>query len=218
MSRAGGKAGGAAQYDTLIKLLLIGDSGVGKSCLLLRFSEDSFQTSFITTIGIDFKIRTIDMDGKRVKMQIWDTAGQERFRTITQAYYRGAMGILLVYDVGDEETFANIKNWVKNIKQHAKEGVQQILLGNKADAEDRRKISTERGQQLADDFNMKFFETSAKTGMNVEKAFFTIARDVKVSEDAKSGDKSGDSQNNQTINIGETKQPSNTEESKKGCC
>ena len=96
-------------YDSLIKLLLIGDSGVGKSCLLLRFSEDSFQTSFITTIGIDFKIRTIEMDGKRVKLQIWDTAGQERFRTITQAYYRGAMGILLVYDVTDEASFNNIR-------------------------------------------------------------------------------------------------------------
>jgi Ras-related protein Rab-8A len=92
-------------YDFLIKLLLIGDSGVGKSCCLLRFSEDSFTPSFITTIGIDFKIRTIELDGKRVKLQIWDTAGQERFRTITTAYYRGAMGILLVYDVTDERSF-----------------------------------------------------------------------------------------------------------------
>ncbi|KAL5130223.1 Ras-related protein RABE1a [Glycine soja] len=94
-----------ADYDYLIKLLLIGDSGVGKSCLLLRFSDGSFTTSFITTIGIDFKIRTIELDGKRIKLQIWDTAGQERFRTITTAYYRGAMGILLVYDVTDEASF-----------------------------------------------------------------------------------------------------------------
>lgn len=96
---------GTRNYDFLIKLLLIGDSGVGKSCCLLRFSEDSFTPSFITTIGIDFKIRTIELDGKRVKLQIWDTAGQERFRTITTAYYRGAMGILLVYDVTDERSF-----------------------------------------------------------------------------------------------------------------
>uniref|UniRef100_A0A453M9K3 Uncharacterized protein n=2 Tax=Aegilops tauschii subsp. strangulata TaxID=200361 RepID=A0A453M9K3_AEGTS len=94
-----------ADYDYLIKLLLIGDSGVGKSCLLLRFSDGSFTTSFITTIGIDFKIRTVELDGKRIKLQIWDTAGQERFRTITTAYYRGAMGILLVYDVTDEASF-----------------------------------------------------------------------------------------------------------------
>jgi GTPase SAR1 family protein len=95
-------------YNLQIKLLLIGDSGVGKSCCLLRFSEDSFTPSFITTIGIDFKIRTIDLDGKRVKLQIWDTAGQERFRTITTAYYRGAMGILLVYDVTDERSFSSM--------------------------------------------------------------------------------------------------------------
>lgn len=94
-----------------IKLLLIGDSGVGKSCCLLRFSEDSFTPSFITTIGIDFKIRTIELDGKRVKLQIWDTAGQERFRTITTAYYRGAMGILLVYDVTDERSFNSESGW-----------------------------------------------------------------------------------------------------------
>eukprot|EP01027_Heterolobosea_sp_BB2_P006112 GEZU01009267.1.p1 GENE.GEZU01009267.1~~GEZU01009267.1.p1 ORF type:complete len:171 (-),score=18.98 GEZU01009267.1:492-1004(-) len=122
-----------AQYDYLIKLLLIGDSGVGKSCLLLRFSDDSFTTSFITTIGIDFKIRTIELDGKRIKLQIWDTAGQERFRTITTAYYRGAMGILLTYDVTDEGSFANVRNWMKNIEQHATENVNKILLGNKCD-------------------------------------------------------------------------------------
>ena len=105
---------GTRNYDFLIKLLLIGDSGVGKSCCLLRFSEDSFTPSFITTIGIDFKIRTIELDGKRVKLQIWDTAGQERFRTITTAYYRGAMGILLVYDVTDERSFNSM--YIPNIR------------------------------------------------------------------------------------------------------
>eukprot|EP01097_Dermamoeba_algensis_P006746 TRINITY_DN420_c0_g1_i4.p1 TRINITY_DN420_c0_g1~~TRINITY_DN420_c0_g1_i4.p1 ORF type:complete len:135 (-),score=16.19 TRINITY_DN420_c0_g1_i4:474-878(-) len=105
---SGAQAGGKGAYDYLIKLLLIGDSGVGKSCLLLRFSDDSFTPSFITTIGIDFKIRTIELDGKKIKLQIWDTAGQERFRTITTAYYRGAMGILLVYDVTDEKSFGSI--------------------------------------------------------------------------------------------------------------
>jgi Ras-related protein Rab-8A len=105
---AAGAVRARADYDYLIKLLLIGDSGVGKSCLLLRFSDDSFTTSFITTIGIDFKIRTIELDNKRIKLQIWDTAGQERFRTITTAYYRGAMGILLVYDVTDESSFNSI--------------------------------------------------------------------------------------------------------------
>eukprot|EP01036_Dinobryon_divergens_P027525 gene27525-36319_t len=101
----------ASKYDYLIKLLLIGDSGVGKSCLLLRYSDDSFTSSFITTIGIDFKIKSILCGESKVKLQIWDTAGQERFRTITTAYYRGAMGILMVYDVSDEESFTNVRNW-----------------------------------------------------------------------------------------------------------
>ncbi|XP_022869512.1 ras-related protein RAB1BV-like isoform X2 [Olea europaea var. sylvestris] len=146
-----------ADYDYLIKLLLIGDSGVGKSCLLLRFSDGSFTTSFITTIGIDFKIRTIELDGKRIKLQIWDTAGQERFRTITTAYYRGAMGILLVYDVTDESSFnilspfvkvdsfvrLDIRNWIRNIEQHASDNVNKILVGNKADMdESKRMVST----------------------------------------------------------------------------
>eukprot|EP00732_Lithocolla_globosa_P006070 Lithocolla_globosa_v1_NODE_6768_length_1037_cov_210.154786.p1 type:complete len:211 gc:universal NODE_6768_length_1037_cov_210.154786:640-8(-) len=167
-------------YDYLIKLLLIGDSGVGKSCLLLRFSDDSFTPSFITTIGIDFKIRTIELDGKKIKLQIWDTAGQERFRTITTAYYRGAMGILLVYDVTDQKTFDNIRTWVKNIEQHATEGVNLILVGNKCDFEPPKKvISTEKGQELASEYKIKFLETSAKTKVNVDEAFVTLARDIK---------------------------------------
>ncbi|KAD7479781.1 hypothetical protein E3N88_02917 [Mikania micrantha] len=155
-------------------------TGVGKSCLLLRFSDGSFTTSFITTIGIDFKIRTIELDGKRIKLQIWDTAGQERFRTITTAYYRGAMGILLVYDVTDESSFNNIKNWIRNIEQHASDNVNKILVGNKADMdESKRAVPTSKGQALADEYGIKFFETSAKTNMNVEEVFFSIARDIK---------------------------------------
>jgi len=170
---------GTRNYDFLIiKLLLIGDSGVGKSCCL-RFSEDSFTPSFITTIGIDFKIRTIELDGKRVKLQIWDTAGQERFRTITTAYYRGAMGILLVYDVTDERSFNNIRTWFSNVEQHATEGVNKILIGNKCDWEEKRVISTEQGQALADELGIPFMEVSAKSNINVEKAFFSLASDIK---------------------------------------
>ncbi|KAK9377136.1 ras family-domain-containing protein [Lipomyces chichibuensis] len=166
-------------YDILIKLLLIGDSGVGKSCLLLRFSEDSFTPSFITTIGIDFKIRTIDLDGKRIKMQIWDTAGQERFRTITTAYYRGAMGILLVYDVTDEKSFNNIRNWFSNVEQHASEGVNKLLIGNKCDWEEKRAVSTEQGKALANELGIPFIEASAKANINVEEAFVSLARQIK---------------------------------------
>ncbi|CAF2335311.1 unnamed protein product [Brassica napus] len=180
ISMAAPPARARADYDYLIKLLLIGDSGVGKSCLLLRFSDGSFTTSFITTIGIDFKIRTIELDGKRIKLQIWDTAGQERFRTITTAYYRGAMGILLVYDVTDESSFNNIRNWIRNIEQHASDNVNKILVGNKADMdESKRAVPKAKGQALADEYGIKFFETSAKTNLNVEEVFFSIAKDIK---------------------------------------
>ncbi|KAK1928017.1 Rab/GTPase [Papiliotrema laurentii] len=169
-----------AHYDFLIKLLLIGDSGVGKSCLLLRFCDDSWTPSFITTIGIDFKIRTIELDGKRIKLQIWDTAGQERFRTITTAYYRGAMGILLVYDVTDEKSFSNIRTWHSNIEQHASPGVNKILIGNKCDWDEKRAVTIEQGRELADEFGLRFLETSAKANEGVEEAFFTLARDIKT--------------------------------------
>merc|ERR1711934_1027626 len=150
-------------YDMLIKLLLIGDSGVGKSCLLCRYSDDVFNSNFITTIGIDFKIRTIELDGAKIKLQIWDTAGQERFRTITQAYYRGAMGILLVYDVADDKSFNNIRTWMRNIEQHANEQVVKILLGNKCDnTEDKRMVTKQQGEDLAKEYGIQFFETSAK--------------------------------------------------------
>eukprot|EP00200_Dunaliella_tertiolecta_P005975 CAMPEP_0202355150 /NCGR_PEP_ID=MMETSP1126-20121109/10166_1 /ASSEMBLY_ACC=CAM_ASM_000457 /TAXON_ID=3047 /ORGANISM="Dunaliella tertiolecta, Strain CCMP1320" /LENGTH=225 /DNA_ID=CAMNT_0048947721 /DNA_START=239 /DNA_END=917 /DNA_ORIENTATION=- len=166
-------------HDVLVKLLLIGDSGVGKSCLLLRFSEDSFTSSFITTIGIDFKIKKIMVDNKLVKLQIWDTAGQERFRTITSAYYRGAMGILLLYDVTDEASFNNIRNWMRNIEQHASDNVNKILVGNKSDmANEKRAVPYSKGKALADEYGVQFFETSAKENINVEEVFTAIAKDV----------------------------------------
>ncbi|XP_071387541.1 ras-related protein Rab-8B-like [Centroberyx affinis] len=168
----------AKTYDYLFKLLLIGDSGVGKTCLLFRFSEDAFNTTFISTIGIDFKIRTIELNGKRVKLQIWDTAGQERFRTITTAYYRGAMGIMLVYDICNEKSFENIKNWIRNIEEHASSDVEKMILGNKCDMTDRRQVSKDRGEKLAIDYGVKFLETSAKSSLNVEEAFYTMGRDI----------------------------------------
>ncbi|CAG0884209.1 unnamed protein product [Cyprideis torosa] len=170
----------AKTYDYLFKLLLIGDSGVGKTCLLFRFSEDAFNSTFISTIGIDFKIRTIELDGKKIKLQIWDTAGQERFRTITTAYYRGAMGIMLVYDITNERTFDNIRNWIRNIEEHASSDVEKMILGNKCDMEDKRQVSKERGQSLAVEYGVRFLETSAKSAINVDEAFHTLARDIKT--------------------------------------
>uniref|UniRef100_A0A8C9IFD0 small monomeric GTPase n=2 Tax=Piliocolobus tephrosceles TaxID=591936 RepID=A0A8C9IFD0_9PRIM len=178
----------AKTYDYLFKLLLIGDSGVGKTCLLFRFSEDAFNTTFISTIGIDFKIRTIELDGKKIKLQIWDTAGQERFRTITTAYYRGAMGIMLVYDITNEKSFDNIKNWIRNIEEHASSDVERMILGNKCDMNDKRQVSKERGEKLAIDYGIKFLETSAKSSANVEEAFFTLARDIMTKLNRKMND------------------------------
>jgi len=175
----GGAGGDGGSYDYLIKLLLIGDSGVGKSCLLLRFCEDSFTPSFITTIGIDFKIRTVEIDGKKIKLQIWDTAGQERFRTITTAYYRGAMGILLVYDVTDEKSFMSIRNWIANVDQFAQDSVNRILVGNKCDMTTKKVVEYSSGKALADEFGIRFLETSAKNSTNVDEAFISLARDIK---------------------------------------
>uniref|UniRef100_A0AAX7U456 small monomeric GTPase n=1 Tax=Astatotilapia calliptera TaxID=8154 RepID=A0AAX7U456_ASTCA len=166
----------AKTYDYLFKLLLIGDSGVGKTCVLFRFSEDAFNSTFISTIGIDFKIRTIELDGKKIKLQIWDTAGQERFRTITTAYYRGAMGIMLVYDITNEKSFENIKNWIRNIEEHASADVEKMVLGNKCDINDKRQVSKEMGEKLALEYGIKFMETSAKSNINVENVSTLSAR------------------------------------------
>ncbi|CAD8176723.1 unnamed protein product [Paramecium octaurelia] len=166
-------------FDWLVKILLIGDSGVGKTNVLLRFCENNFQPSYLSTIGIDFKIKSIDVEGKKIKMQIWDTAGQERFKTITQTYYKGAMGIILVYSVEDRESFNNISNWMNQIKQHASENVCKLLIGNKIDVPN-RKVSKEEGESLAKQFGVPFFETSAKEGTQVSDAFYAIAKAVKA--------------------------------------
>jgi len=187
-------------YDYLFKLLLIGDSGVGKTCVLFRFSEDQFNSTFISTIGIDFKIRTIELDGKKVKLQIWDTAGQERFRTITTAYYRGAMGIMLVYDITNTKSFDNIKNWIRNIEEHASSDVEKMILGNKCDMNDKRVVTEEKGQMLALEYGIKFLETSAKAGDNIEKAFFTMARDIKAKMESRM-DATHGSKSNDRVNI-----------------
>eukprot|EP01147_Barroeca_monosierra_P008036 gene8036-10067_t len=176
---------GTKAYDYLFKLLLIGESGVGKTCLLFRFSDDAFNASFISTIGIDFKIRTIELEDKKIKLQIWDTAGQERFRTITTAYYRGAMGIMIVYDITSAKSFENVKNWIKNIEENASEDVELMLLGNKCDMEDSRVVSKEQGEKLALEYGIPFMETSAKANINVEDAFFQLAKNIKKKMDNK---------------------------------
>ncbi|KAJ4748660.1 Ras-related protein Rab-1A [Rhynchospora pubera] len=167
------------EYDYLFKLLLIGDSSVGKSCLLLRFADDSYVDSYISTIGVDFKIRTVDLDGKTVKLQIWDTAGQERFRTITSSYYRGAHGIIIVYDVTEMESYNNVKQWLNEIDRYASDNVCKLLVGNKCDLVDSKVVATETAEAFADSLGIPFLETSAKESINVEKAFLTMSAEIK---------------------------------------
>mmetsp|Transcript_8324 Transcript_8324/g.9093 ORF Transcript_8324/g.9093 Transcript_8324/m.9093 type:complete len:205 (+) Transcript_8324:230-844(+) len=167
------------KYDRMLNLLLIGDSGVGKSCLLLRYSDDSYTASFITTIGIDFKIKVVQCGDEVIRLHLWDTAGQERFKTITTAYYRGANGILLVYDVSDEVSFSNVRNWMKQINQNAPTDVNIVLIGNKCDVDpSERKVPFEKGKELADEYDIKFFETSAKLNINVNECFLDITKDI----------------------------------------
>jgi Ras-related protein Rab-1A len=143
-------------YDHLFKLLLIGDLGVGKSCLLLRFADDNFTESRgPSTIGVDFRFRTIRVDNKTIKLQIWDTAGQESFRNITSAYYRGAHGIILVYDVTNRESFDNVKQWVLEIDRYASEDTIKILVGNKSDRHE-RVVTSKQGQEFADSLGIPY--------------------------------------------------------------
>lgn len=167
------------EYDYLFKLLLIGDSGVGKSCLLLRFADDTYTESYISTIGVDFKIRTIELDGKTIKLQIWDTAGQERFRTITSSYYRGAHGIIVVYDVTDLDSFNNVKQWLQEIDRYASDSVNKLLVGNKCDMSARKVVDYNTAKEFAEQLGIPFLETSARTSTNVEQAFLTMAAEIK---------------------------------------
>lgn len=167
----------AREYDHLFKLLIIGDSGVGKSSLLIRFSDNTFSGSYITTIGVDFKIRTVVINGERVKLQIWDTAGQERFRTITNTYYRGTHGVIVVYDVTNGESFANVKRWLQEIESNC-DVVNKVLVGNKNDDPGRKVVITEDAQRFANQMDIRLFETSAKDNINVEEMFLAITEQV----------------------------------------
>lgn len=199
----------AREYDHLFKLLIIGDSDVGKSSLLLRFADNTFSGNYITTIGVDFKIRTVEVEGEKVKLQIWDTAGQERFRTITSTYYRGTHGVIVVYDVTSGDSFANVKRWLHEIEQNC-EVVNRILVGNKNDCPERKVVLTEDAQRFADQMRIQLFETSAKENINVEEMFMAITRQVLRTKKERKERQA--IQNNDTVNLRKPKQ------SKRKCC
>ena len=164
------------EYDFIFKVLLLGNSDVGKSSMLLRFVDSVWNDAFTPTIGVDFKVKTLEINNKRVKMQIWDTAGQERFRTVVSTYFRGAHGILSLYDVTNKDSFKNLENWLIEIEKNSNQKVLKILIGNKCDLTEDREITTEEGQTFANRNGMEFMETSAKMNTNVSEAFTTLGK------------------------------------------
>ncbi|KAK4273642.1 hypothetical protein QN277_022005 [Acacia crassicarpa] len=164
--------------DYLFKIVLIGDSAVGKSNLLARFARDEFYSNSKSTIGVEFQTQKMDIDGKEIKAQIWDTAGQERFRAVTSAYYRGAVGALLVYDISRRQTFDSIGRWLNELHTHSDMNVVTILVGNKSDLKDAREVSTAEGKALAEAEGLFFMETSALDSSNVAAAFQTVVKEI----------------------------------------
>ena len=177
---------------------------------MIRFTDDTFSDSYVTTIGVDFKIKTLDIDSKSCKLQIWDTAGQERFRNIISSYYRGAQGIMLVYDITDLESFQNLNTWLIEIEKNASKNVYKILVGNKCDMENERKVTIEQGKDFAAQYGMKFFETSAKDSTNVVEAFITMTKEIIKTTSKKAP--SSESKNNIVVSPGKSINSSG------GCC
>lgn len=166
------------EVDHIFKVLIIGNSSVGKSNILLRYTDNIFNDSFLPTIGVDFKIKNITVNNQKIKLNIWDTAGQERFKTITSTYYKGSHGIVLVYDITDKESFNNINNWVNEVKRNAGTNITMLLVGNKCDMEIERAVTHKEGQDLANTMGISFLETSAKADTNIKEAFSVLAKQI----------------------------------------
>ena len=162
--------------ESLFKILLLGDSGVGKSCIIIRYIENNFSSNLMNSIGVDFKLKNIEIDSKKIKLQIWDTAGQERFKTITTSYYKGAHAILVVFDITDRDSFDHVRNWMADIDKFAKEGVLRILVGNKCDLAHSRQVSMEEAKEIANKYGIKYIETSAKDTINIDDLFISTAK------------------------------------------
>jgi Ras-related protein Rab-1A len=168
-----------SEYDFVFKILLIGNSAVGKSSLLMRFADDIFHETFLPTIGVDFKIRTIEHEGSKIKLQMWDTAGQEKFKTITSAYYKGAQGILLVFDLCDKKSFGDIKTWLSEVDRFSTNESVKILVGNKSDLISDRQVSKEEAERFAENEGMIYYEASAKNNSKVDTIFRNLSDAMK---------------------------------------
>ena len=158
-------------FSVFFKILLIGDLGVGKSCVILRYVEGDFPENIMSSIGVDFKTKQIELDDHSIKMQIWDTAGHEKFRTITTSYYKSAQAIIILYDITQKSSFDHIRNWITEIDKFGKQGVLKVIVGNKLDLENNRKISKEDAENLALKYGVKLWEVSAKDNTNIEEMF-----------------------------------------------
>merc|ERR1712063_194503 len=165
-------------YKYLFKYIIVGDTAVGKSCLLLQFTDKRFQPVHDLTIGVEFGSRTINIDDNQIKLQIWDTAGQEKFRSITRSYYRGAAGALLVYDITRRDTFQHLQSWLEDCRRYSNKDIVIMLIGNKSDLANKRAVSKEEGEAFAREHGLVFMETSAKTAAGVEEAFIDSARKI----------------------------------------
>ena len=169
---------GAGYFDVKYKIMVLGESKVDKTSLIKRYTKDQFGGVYLTTVGIDFQDKIIEIEDKKVRLQIWDTAGQERFRNVTKSYFQSSQGLVLVYDITDRESFEKLNFWVDNIKNNAPENAKFILVGNKCDLANERKVSYEEGENYAKNLNIKFFEASARDGTNVNELFFYLANEI----------------------------------------
>ena len=165
-------------YDYLLKYIIIGDAAVGKSNLLLRFSQNDFKSEYQLTIGVEFGAKNIDISNRKYRLQIWDTAGQENYRSITRAYYKNSVCAILVYDITNRDSYEHISSWVEDCLAQSPKTVFMVLVGNKSDLNEQRKVTFEEGQQMAKNNNMLFYETSAKSGLNVDKVFEDSAKEI----------------------------------------
>ena len=168
----------AAKFDYLLKYIIIGDAAVGKSNLLLRYVHGEFKSEYQVTIGVEFGAKNILIKDELYRVQIWDTAGQENFRSITRAYYKNSVCALVVYDIAKRESFNNVSSWIEDCRNQSPKTIYMILVGNKSDLEEGRQVTFEEGQELADKFGINFYETSAKTGKNVEEIFENSAKEI----------------------------------------
>ena len=168
------------EEEIVYKVLLLGDSSVGKTCFLLRYCDKSFQDVHLSTIGLDYRLKTITLNNnKNIKLQIWDTAGQDRFRAITKNYYKSANGVLLIYDISNLQTYENVKNWISQIREEANPNVIIYLVGNKIDLpKEKRVVNIEDGEKIAEEFEIKFKEASAKSGINVNEIFEELVEQI----------------------------------------